>query len=84
MRPKPALLAGALINPRGYGPADPAATVAPRRQQMILRRMGTRDAPVPRVDRARIARRALPALAAVAQLPSKPAAERNTPQPAVR
>ena len=41
-----ALLAGALINPNRYSPADPPPRLR-RRQQMILRRMGTRDAPVP-------------------------------------
>ena len=41
-----ALLAGALINPNRYSPADPPARLR-RRQQMILRRMGMRDAPVP-------------------------------------
>jgi len=41
-----ALLAGALINPNRYSPADPPSRLR-RRQQMILRRMGTRDAPVP-------------------------------------
>jgi monofunctional biosynthetic peptidoglycan transglycosylase len=41
-----ALLAGALINPNRYSPADPPQRLR-RRQQMILRRMGTRDAPVP-------------------------------------
>jgi monofunctional glycosyltransferase len=41
-----ALLAGALINPNRYSPADPPARLR-RRQQIILRRMGMRDAPVP-------------------------------------
>ncbi|AMY12257.1 Penicillin-binding protein 1A [Luteitalea pratensis] len=41
-----ALLAGALINPNRYSPADPPPRLR-RRQQMILRRMGTRGAPVP-------------------------------------
>ena len=41
-----ALLAGALINPNRYSPADPPPRLR-RRQQMILRRMGMRDAPVP-------------------------------------
>jgi monofunctional biosynthetic peptidoglycan transglycosylase len=41
-----ALLAGALINPNRYSPAAPPPRLR-RRQQMILRRMGTRDAPVP-------------------------------------
>jgi monofunctional glycosyltransferase len=41
-----ALLAGALINPIRYSPADPPPRLR-RRQQMILRRMGMRDAPVP-------------------------------------
>lgn len=44
-----ALLAGALINPHRYSPADPPARLR-RRQQMILRRMGMRDAPVPPVE----------------------------------
>ena len=41
-----ALLAGALINPNRYSPADPPQRLR-RRQAMILRRMGMRDAPVP-------------------------------------
>jgi len=41
-----ALLAGALINPNRYSPADPPLRLR-RRQQMILRRMGMRGAPVP-------------------------------------
>ena len=41
-----ALLAGALINPNRYSPSDPPPRLR-RRQQMILRRMGMRDAPVP-------------------------------------
>ncbi len=45
-----ALLAGALINPNRYSPADPPARLR-RRQQIILRRMGMRDAPVPPAER---------------------------------
>jgi monofunctional biosynthetic peptidoglycan transglycosylase len=41
-----ALLAGSLINPNRYSPADPPQRLR-RRQQLILRRMGMRDAPVP-------------------------------------
>lgn len=41
-----ALLAGALINPNVYSPADPPTRLR-RRQQLILRRMGMRGAPVP-------------------------------------
>ena len=41
-----ALLAGALINPNRYSPADPPGRLR-RRQQMILRGMGMRGAPVP-------------------------------------
>ena len=41
-----ALLAGALINPNRYSPAHPPARLL-RRQQIILRRMGMRDAPQP-------------------------------------
>jgi monofunctional biosynthetic peptidoglycan transglycosylase len=41
-----ALLAGSLINPTRYSPANPPARLV-RRQQIILRRMGMRDAPQP-------------------------------------
>ena len=41
-----ALLAAALINPNVYNPGHPPARLR-RRQQIILRRMGMRDAPVP-------------------------------------
>ena len=41
-----ALLAGALINPNRYSPADPPTRLR-RRQQIILRRMGMRSAPAP-------------------------------------
>jgi monofunctional biosynthetic peptidoglycan transglycosylase len=45
-----ALLAGSLINPIRYSPADPPVRLR-RRQQLILRRMGMRDAPVPPAER---------------------------------
>ncbi len=45
-----ALLAGALINPNVYDPADPPARLR-RRQQIILQRMGRRQAPQPPLDR---------------------------------
>jgi monofunctional glycosyltransferase len=41
-----ALLAGALINPNVYSPAEPPRRLL-RRRQIILRRMNMRDAPVP-------------------------------------
>jgi monofunctional biosynthetic peptidoglycan transglycosylase len=41
-----ALLAAALINPNVYNPGHPPPRLR-RRQQIILRRMGMRDAPVP-------------------------------------
>lgn len=41
-----ALLAGALINPNVYNPAQPPRRLL-RRRQIILRRMNMRDAPVP-------------------------------------
>jgi monofunctional biosynthetic peptidoglycan transglycosylase len=41
-----ALLAGALINPNVYSPAQPPRRLL-RRRQIILRRMNMRDAPVP-------------------------------------
>lgn len=44
-----ALLAGALINPNRYSPADPPPRLR-RRQQLILARMGRRGAPVPPTD----------------------------------
>ncbi len=44
-----ALLAGALINPNRYSPADPPPRLR-RRQQLILARMGRRGAPVPPSD----------------------------------
>jgi monofunctional biosynthetic peptidoglycan transglycosylase len=61
-----ALLAGALINPNRYSPADPPQRLR-RRQQLILRRMGMRDAPVPPAehDTSRAAGAAAPADAAV-------------------
>ena len=44
-----ALLAGALINPNVYSPAHPPARLL-RRQQIILKRMGMRQAPQPPAD----------------------------------
>ena len=65
-----ALLAGALINPNRYSPADPPQRLR-RRQQLILRRMGMRDAPVPPSEHEtpRAAPAAAPAGAAVETSP---------------
>ena len=41
-----ALLAGAIINPRVHSPAKPTGRLL-RRQQIIIRRMGIKDAPPP-------------------------------------
>jgi len=41
-----ALLAGAIINPRVHSPAKPTGRLL-RRQQIIIRRMGIKDAPAP-------------------------------------
>ncbi len=70
-----ALLAGALINPNRYSPADPPLRLR-RRQQMILRRMGMRGAPVPPPEQE-------PASAAAGRTsaPEKPSAPSVAPSP---
>jgi len=80
-----ALLAGALINPNRYSPADPPQRLR-RRQQLILRRMGMRNAPTPPSEQEasrRIVTEA-PADAAVETSPATPSSdeqEGESPQP---
>ena len=62
-----ALLAGALINPNRYSPADPPLRLR-RRQQMILRRMGMRGAPVPPAEHEAAAPAGVPGEAATPAL----------------
>ena len=69
-----ALLAGALINPNRYSPADPPTRLR-RRQQIILRRMGMRDAPKPPAEH-----EAAPGVAAAP--PADTAVETTPPGPA--
>jgi monofunctional glycosyltransferase len=71
-----ALLAGALISPNRYSPANPPARLR-RRQQMILRRMGMRDAPVPPAEQDAPAAAPLPSPpdAAVETSPAAPASD---------
>jgi len=72
-----ALLAGALINPNRYSPANPPPRLR-RRQQMILRRMGMRDAPVPPAEQDAAAAAAAPPAppdAAVETSPVPPASD---------
>jgi monofunctional biosynthetic peptidoglycan transglycosylase len=68
-----ALLAGSLINPIRYSPADPPVRLR-RRQQLILRRMGMRNAPVPPAERE-------PAAAALTLSPADAAVETRVPDP---
>lgn len=67
-----ALLAGSLINPNRYSPADPPPRLR-RRQQLILRRMGARSAPVPPAD-------PVPPAKPAAQPESAPAVETTDPE----
>ena len=71
-----AVLAGALINPNRYSPANPPPRLV-RRKAMILRRMGMRDAPVPPAeqDAPTAARPSAPPDAAVETSPSPPTSE---------
>ncbi len=71
-----ALLAGALINPNVYSPAHPPPRLL-RRQQIILRRMGTRQAPQPpaEVEPAMPALHEAPTTAEVTTAPEAPPSE---------
>ena len=70
-----ALLAGALINPNRYSPTHPPARLV-RRQQIILGRMGMRDAPQPPAETDASAPAGIPAVEA-----SSPVETSSPPEP---
>lgn len=70
--PEAALLAGALINPNVYNPGNPPPRLR-RRQQLIMRRMGMRDAPQPPAERERATQPAARDVTPPEPPPSEPA-----------
>jgi monofunctional biosynthetic peptidoglycan transglycosylase len=80
-RPQAALLAGALINPRRYNPGRPPKRLL-RRQQIILARMGTVEAPAGGKPAPPPAEAALPLDDDAAKEPGAPGVPLGTKPPA--